>query len=338
MAPGTHSAWHNAVMRFWFAHGSDVPIPEQLFTQVVLGILSEDLAPGQKLPSTRELARRFHLHFNTVSAGYRKLEHHHWVEFRHGSGVYIRDKRPDTALSPVFALDEAIARVFQTGQKLGLSLYDVRSRLRHLLELQPPDHFLLIEPDENLRQIVVAEIQSAVTLPVRGCDIEGASSSKILEGAIVVVLPRKAAALRQVLPVNADVHVLQVRSANNELGKYLPASPDVLIGIASRWDEFLEIARTMLIAAGFDSDRLLLRDGKKLSWQKGLDQTEGVVCDSLTAVTLNKKLHAIPFRLIAESSLQDLKRHEQFITALDLRSCASEALDQGLPAGNRRQG
>jgi len=94
----------------------------------------------------------------------------------------------------------------------------------------------------------------------------------------------------------------------------------------------------MLIAAGFESDRLLLRDGKKLSWQKGLDQTEGVVCDSLTAVTLNKKLHAIPFRLIAESSLQDLKRHEQFITALDLRSCASEALDQGLPAGNRRQG
>jgi len=183
-------------------------------------------------------------------------------------------------------------------------------------ELQPPDHFLLIEPDENLRQIVIAEIQSAVTLPVRGCDMKGACSSKILEGAIVVVLPRKASALRQVLPVNVDVHVLQVRSANNELGKYLPASPDVLIGIASRWDEFLEIARTMLIAAGFDSDRLLLRDGKKLSWQKGLDQTEGVLCDSLTAVALNKKLHAIPFQLIAESSLQDLKRHQQFVSGL----------------------
>jgi len=80
----------------------------------------------------------------------------------------------------------------------------------------------------------------------------------------------------------------------------------------------------LLIVAGFDSDRLLLRDGKKLSWQKGLDRTEGVVRDSLTAVVLNKKLHAIPFRLIAESSLQDLKRYEQFITFLDLKSCAPE--------------
>ena len=61
-------------MQFWFARGSEVSIREQLVTQVVLGILSDDLAPGQRLPSTRELARRFHLHPNTISAGYRELE------------------------------------------------------------------------------------------------------------------------------------------------------------------------------------------------------------------------------------------------------------------------
>ena len=77
-------------MRFWFARNGGVPIREQLVTQVVLGILGGDLAPGQRLPSTRELARRFHLHANTVSAAYRQLERERWVEFRHGSGVYIR--------------------------------------------------------------------------------------------------------------------------------------------------------------------------------------------------------------------------------------------------------
>ncbi len=61
-------------MQLWFAHGSDVPIREQLVTQVILGILSDDLAPGQRLPSTRELARRFHVHPNTISAGYHQLE------------------------------------------------------------------------------------------------------------------------------------------------------------------------------------------------------------------------------------------------------------------------
>ena len=61
-------------MQFWFARRSEVSIREQLVTQVVLGILSDDLAPGERLSSTRELARRFDVHPNTVSAGYRQLE------------------------------------------------------------------------------------------------------------------------------------------------------------------------------------------------------------------------------------------------------------------------
>jgi DNA-binding transcriptional MocR family regulator len=45
-------------MQLWLSHGSEVSIREQLATQVILAILSEDLAPGQRLPSTRELGRR----------------------------------------------------------------------------------------------------------------------------------------------------------------------------------------------------------------------------------------------------------------------------------------
>jgi GntR family transcriptional regulator len=92
-------------MRFWFARNGEVPIREQLATQVILGILCDDLVPGQRLPSTRDLARRFHLHANTVSAAYRQLERELWVEFRHGSGVYIRKSKPATQLHPTIALD-----------------------------------------------------------------------------------------------------------------------------------------------------------------------------------------------------------------------------------------
>ena len=156
-------------MQLWFARGSEVSIREQLVTQVVLGILSDDLAPGQRLPSTRELARRFHLHPNTVSAGYRQLQRDRWVEFRHGSGVYVRAAKPEMPLSPALALDQMIARLFRSARKLGMSLPALRSRLGQWLELQPPDHFLLIEPDEELRRILVAEIAQAVTFPVKAC-------------------------------------------------------------------------------------------------------------------------------------------------------------------------
>jgi DNA-binding transcriptional regulator YhcF (GntR family) len=60
-------------VRLWFAHSSEVPIYRQLVTQVVLAILSGDLKPGDRLPSTRELARRFALHPNTVSGGIASL-------------------------------------------------------------------------------------------------------------------------------------------------------------------------------------------------------------------------------------------------------------------------
>jgi len=99
-------------MQLWFARGSEVSIREQLVTQIVLGILSDDLAPGQRLPSTRELARRFRLHPNTVSAGYRQLEREHWVEFRHGSGVYVREDKPEAPLPAALAHDSGLATGF----------------------------------------------------------------------------------------------------------------------------------------------------------------------------------------------------------------------------------
>ena len=48
-------------MRIWLSKSSEVPLREQLATQIILGIVSNDLKSGQKLPSTRELARRFDL-------------------------------------------------------------------------------------------------------------------------------------------------------------------------------------------------------------------------------------------------------------------------------------
>src|SRR5215475_10336621 len=79
-------------LRLWFSPASEVPIYRQLFTQIVMAILSGDLKPGERLPSTRELARRFSIHPNTVSAGYRQLTEEGWAEYRHGSGVYIQSE------------------------------------------------------------------------------------------------------------------------------------------------------------------------------------------------------------------------------------------------------
>lgn len=298
-------------MQLWFARGSEVTIREQLVTQVILGILSEDLGPGQRLPSTRELARRFRLHPNTVSAGYRQLEQERWVEFRHGSGVYVRSQKPETSHSSSLALDQMIARLFRSARELGAPLSTVRSRLRQWLELQPPDHFLLIEPDDELRRILAAEIQQAVTFPVQSCGLKDCPRTP--DGAIPVVLPNRAAAVRQALPEGADVLTLQVRSVPTSLAGWLPAPSSALIGIASGWPNFLKLSRTILHAAGFHPDALLFRDARKTSWQRGLQQTAAVVCDSVTATLLPEECRAIPFTLLSEPSIAELRHYVEFI-------------------------
>jgi len=297
-------------MQLWFARGSEVSIREQLVTQVVLGILSDDLAPGQRLPSTRELARRFHLHPNTVSAGYRQLQRDRWVEFRRGSGVYVRASKPEMPPSPALALDQMIARVFRSARKLGVSLPALRSRLQQWLELQPPDHFLLIEPDEELRRILVAEIAQAVTFPAKAC---GTDDFPKAAGSIAVALPNRVAIARQLLPAGAELVTLQISSVPASLAGYLPAPAGALVGVASPCAELLKIARAVLSAAGFHPDCLVFRDTREANWQRGLKQTAAVVCDSLTAAQLPAGCRAIPFPLLSESSLEELRRCEDFI-------------------------
>jgi GntR family transcriptional regulator len=298
-------------MQLWFARGSEVTIREQLVTQVILSILSDDIAPGQRLPSTRELARRFRLHPNTVSAGYRQLERERWVEFRHGSGVYVAERKPELAPSSALALDRLIARLFQDARELGAPLATVRSRLRQWLELQPPDHFLLIEPDDELRRILAAEIGRAVTFPVQSCSLHDCPKS--VDSAIPVVLPNRAAAARQALPEGTDMLTLQIRSVPTSLAGWLPAPAGTLIGIASGWPNFLKLARTILNAAGFHPDALIFRDARKTNWQRGLQQTAAVVCDSVTATRLPPHCRAIPFLLLSESSIEELRRYVEFI-------------------------
>jgi DNA-binding transcriptional regulator YhcF (GntR family) len=300
-------------MQLWLSHGSEVSIREQLATQVVLAILSEDLAPGQRLPSTRELARRFHLHPNTISAGYRQLERDRWVEFRHGSGVYVRDKKPKRPLSSSLALDQLIANLFRSARDAGTPLGEVRARMRQWLELQPPDHFLVIEPTEELREILVAEMKKALTFRVEGCSLQECRVPGVLDGAIPVALPNKLTMAGPLLPEGTELLTLQVSSVPTSLAEWLPAPAHVLVGVASKWPEFLKLARIVLNAAEFHPDNLLLRDARKPRWQRGLEQTAAVICDAVTATHLPKDCLAIPFPVLSESSLAELRRYQEFV-------------------------
>jgi len=298
-------------MRFWFVHSDEVSIREQIVTQITLGILSAELTPGERLPSTRDLARRFDLHPNTVSGAYRQLEEEGWVESRRGSGVYVRSRSVGSLTTSGFsssqALDYIFTRFLNSAQRLNITTSDIRNLLQRWLESPKATHFLLIEPEEPLRRIILTEVQQALSVTISTCGPDDPLLMEKLLGAVPLTLPSKAAAVRRLLPIGTELITLQVRSTASSLAGWLPAPTDVLVGIASGWPQFLDTAHTMLIAAGFSPDTLLFRDTRQQGWLDGLTHTTGVVCDSFTSTQLPIEIHKIPFCLLTETTLERLR-------------------------------
>ncbi len=109
-------------MKLWISKGGEETIQEQLSAQIVLGIVSGDLAPGERLPSTAVIARRFKIHPNTVGAVYRTLAKRRWVEWKRGSGFYVRPRASEKkTYDPDLDLDGLIAAFLNVARSRGHS-------------------------------------------------------------------------------------------------------------------------------------------------------------------------------------------------------------------------
>ena len=293
-------------MRLWISKNSEVPIREQLVTQIVLGIASNDLKIAERLPSTRELARRYDIHANTVSSAYRELARRGWVEFRKGSGVYVR-ARNDEPIENALALDQLIARFFRNLREEGYSLAEIHAGVQRSLSVQRPDHFVLLEPDPELRQILVAEIAAATNVKVKGVGPEEADGA--LTGAMPVVLYGHMVQFADRIKPETDVLVLHSASVVERMRGQTRPPRDALVAVVSRWPEFLRWARTMLVAAGLDADALSFRDARERNWEKGLRSAAFVITDSLMAPRIPAGCEVKVFRVLAEASLDEVRAY-----------------------------
>lgn len=297
-------------MRLWLSKNSEVPIREQLVTQIVLGIVSRDLKVRQRLPSTRDLARRYQIHANTVSAAYRELARRGWVEFRKGSGVYVR-ARPETESDGQLELDQLVAKFFKTTRSQGFTLSEIQAVIERMLTLQPPEHFLLIEPDEELRSILAAEISQATGDRVQVVVAGDLQDLSILTGAVALVLFGHAESVRSKITSATDLLVLHSASVVERMtGQTRPPS-DALVVIVSRWPEFLRSARTMLLAAGLDADALSFRDARERGWEKGIRAATFVITDSLMARQIPDDCETKVFRVISAASLLEISNYAE---------------------------
>ena len=290
------------MMRLWLSKNSAASLREQLGTQLTLGVISGYLKPGEKLPSVRELARRYEIHSNTVSAAYRDVEGRGWLEVRKGSGVYVRDLRePTTGKS---SLDELIEGFLAETRARGFSAGEVRAGLAQVLGAAPVRRVMLIEPEPELGEILAAELRGQIALPVTAGVPNGFN-----EAAAVALMSR-----RHLLPPGVPHHFLRMRSVPEYLQGQTRPAPDALIGVASSSPEILRRIRTILAAAGLDPEALEFRDARETGWRRGLSTCQFVITDVVTAPRLPAKCVARVFRVLSDASLAELGRFLELVT------------------------
>lgn len=295
-------------MKIWLSKNSEIAVREQIVTQITLGILSGDLPAGERLPSTRELARRFDIHPNTVGFAYKKLVEKNVVEFRRGSGFYVFDTGDETANAKP-NLDALVSEFLRAAQSLGFSRDEIFETFEKRLKNKKPRRVLVVEPDEDLRRILIAEIESAVDCAVAGTSGEDFTGEpRAAENAIIAAMADEKPNVETISTGAPRVYLIP-RSVSNSLDGETRPEKDDLIAVVSAWENFLTLAKTVLVAANIDADSILLRSTKTADWRKGLEKVSLVICDAQTAKKFSEDDRRVrPFRLVADGSLAEIVR------------------------------
>jgi DNA-binding transcriptional regulator YhcF (GntR family) len=278
------------VIRIWLSRDSDVPMHEQLSAQLVLGILSRRLKPGDRLPSVRSLARQFKIHPNTVSGVYGRLVERGWLDRRMGSGVYVSELDPDSFAHHCFDL----------GLRRGFSREALLQAFTHLTHSAGAQQFIVVDPDIELARILAAEIGEALHQEV---------PFSTRSNSYACALTTEAAARTLDLPFGAEHRIIRLNSLQDLLlGRERPSSA-VLIAVVSASPGIRRWAGTLLSALGFPTDCVLIRDPAEAGWAEGLASCHLIAGDVLTAPHLVQHARTPPiiFRLVASDFLAELK-------------------------------
>jgi GntR family transcriptional regulator/MocR family aminotransferase len=82
------------------ARDSAMPLHRQIYDEWRRGILAGRFGPGERVPSTRDLAAALEVSRTTVTAAYDQLTAEGYLESQRGSGTFVCRDLPDDALRP----------------------------------------------------------------------------------------------------------------------------------------------------------------------------------------------------------------------------------------------
>jgi len=127
-------------MWFHVDPGSGTPIYRQIVDQVKQAVAGGALAPGDRLPSIRELALRLAINPNTVARAYEELERLQVIDSQQGRGTFVAERLdPAPPAQRRRRLATLVRRLLVDAHHLGLGRDEVSAVFHEALDQWQPE-------------------------------------------------------------------------------------------------------------------------------------------------------------------------------------------------------
>jgi len=291
-------------MQIALSKNSHVPLRQQLAEQIVFLITTGQLPAGEALPSVRAVARQNKIHHNTVSEAYQELVRRGWLTRRRGSQLIVGTDS-GTPSDTSHSLDELINESIQRAKDMGYTLQALRQRVRERLMAQPADHFLVVEPEKGLREIIRKEIHDSLGWPVVGCSLEEFITEPGLAiGAQVLGANHLLKELKPLVPRHRPPLGLVYSRASEQVDLIRRLRSPSIVAVVSISESLLRTARSLLAPAigrrHALNEVLVLEDAPM-----NLGAADIVISDSITASAVRSRRKII-YQLLASDCLEHL--------------------------------
>jgi GntR family transcriptional regulator len=140
---------------------SEVPLYQQLRQQIIFQISTGELPIGAAMPSARQLERQLKVHHNTIFRVYAELADLHWLVREKGRRFLVVHPAVASPAQPGDAVNELIDRLLLAARAEGLTQGRLVKQIKSRASCEPPDHFLIVEPEPAMGEVMKYEVHRA---------------------------------------------------------------------------------------------------------------------------------------------------------------------------------
>ena len=122
-------------MKIYIKNKSDVPIYEQIETQIRTQILEGQTEENEQLPSIRQLARDLKISVITTTRVYNDLADEGFIISVAGKGYFVAPRNNELLRERMLCdMEEAFERAVTSGRNAGLSDPEIAAALQRIME------------------------------------------------------------------------------------------------------------------------------------------------------------------------------------------------------------